>query len=159
MFRRGRHIGLAAVSQNRRSLVMVDLNPAACTLAVHNIAAAGMGDRVEVRQGRIDEMLEWDERFSVIIADPPWVPTADIVQFPQDPTIAIDGGADGLDLARTACAVIHAHLAIGGSAVLQLGSSEQVDAMDVYLDRDLGSDLGVAEVRHFDRGVLVRLER
>ena len=48
------HIGLAAVAEGRRELVLVDLNPVACALARVNADAALMGHRVEVRQGRMD---------------------------------------------------------------------------------------------------------
>lgn len=153
------HIGLATVTPTARDLVLVDLNPAACDLARRNVAAAGLAGRVDVREGRIDEVVGPDERFCLIIADPPWVPSAGIAEFPGDPSIAIDGGSDGLDLARTACAVIDRHLVVGGSAVLQLGTEDQVAAVDTHLRDDLGSALQVAEVRTFDRGVLVHLLR
>ncbi|WP_372490380.1 RsmD family RNA methyltransferase [Aeromicrobium wangtongii] len=150
------HIGLAAVAANARELVMVDLNPVACDLARRNADAAGMGARVEIRQGRIDEVLGSRETFPVIIADPPWVPTAGIGEFPEDPTIAIDGGEDGLALARIACEVVDRHLAPGGSAILQLGNIGQADQLDAHLEA-AGSQLGVVETRTFERGVLVRL--
>ena len=151
------HIGLAAVAESRRELVLVDLNPAACALARRNIDAALMTNRVEVRQGRMDVVIEANEKFALIIADPPWVPTSGIEEFPEDPSIAIDGGPDGLDLARTCCAVVDTHLARGGAAVLQLGTAEQVDAIADHLEHDLASPLRVIEVRTYDRGVLALL--
>lgn len=153
------HIGLAAVAAIERALVMVDLNPAACDLARRNVEAAGLGARVEVREGRIDEVVAPGEVFGLIIADPPWVPSSGIDAFPEDPSIAIDGGDDGLDLARIACAVIDGHLAASGAAVLQLGTPEQVEAVGVYLESGLGSDVRVVETRQFERGVLARLQR
>lgn len=149
------HIGLAAVVDGSRDLVMVDLNPAACSLARLNADMSGMGDRAEVREGRVDEVLRDDERFVVIIADPPWVPSSDIGEFPEDPTIAIDGGSDGLELARQACDVIGRHLVPGGSAVLQLGTVAQARAIDDHLATT--SRLRVVETRTYERGVLLRL--
>jgi len=153
------HIGLAAVASADRPLVMVDLNPVACDFARRNVDAAGMGSRVEVREGRIDEVLDAGETFPVIIADPPWVPSAGIGEFPDDPTIAIDGGEDGLALARVCCRVVDRHLAPAGSAVLQLGTTGQADQLDTYLADVLGSALRVVETRTYERGVLVRLSR
>lgn len=153
------HIGLAAVAGSDRRLVMVDLNPAACDLARHNVGVAEMTSRVEVREGRIDEVLDADETFSVIIADPPWVPSSGIGRFPDDPAIAIDGGEDGLALARVCCGVIDQHLDADGSAILQLGTTEQADQLDAHLEHVLGSPLRVAQTRAYDRGVLVRLSR
>ncbi|WP_197984000.1 RsmD family RNA methyltransferase [Aeromicrobium sp. CFBP 8757] len=150
------HIGLAAVAASRRELVMVDLNPAAVELARTNVDRAGLADRVSVRHGRIDEVLDDGERFAVVVADPPWVPSAGIGEFPDDPSIAIDGGDDGLDLARTCCDVIARHLLPGGTAILQVGTSDQVRALDEHL-RQGGSGLRTAETRVFERGVLVEL--
>lgn len=150
------HIGLVAAASSGRELVMVDLNPVACELARRNADAAGLGDRVEIRHGRIDEVLGGRETFPVIIADPPWVPTAGIDAFPEDPTIAIDGGEDGLTLARIACDVVDRHLAPQGSAILQLGTVGQADQLDAHLGAT-GSPLRVVETRTFERGVLVRL--
>ena len=48
----------------------------------------------------MDVVLDPHERFAVVIADPPWVPRADTGRYPEDPVLAIDGGDDGLDLAR-----------------------------------------------------------
>lgn len=151
------HIGLAAVADGRRELVMVDLNPAACEMARRNADAALMSRRVEIRRGRMDQVIAADERFALVVADPPWVSSTDITTYPDDPPIAIDGGSDGLDLARTCCAVIDAHLADGGSAILQLGTTEQADAIAQNLET--GTTLRVCEVRSYERGVLVKLSR
>lgn len=150
------HIGLAAVVRNDRELVLVDLNPAAVEHARRNVDVAGMSARVSVREGRIDETLGLDEQFALIIADPPWVPSAGISEFPEDPAIAIDGGADGLDLARTCCEVIEQHLGLGGSAIVQLGTIKQAELIADHLS--LRSALRVAEIRSHERGVLVRLQ-
>jgi methylase of polypeptide subunit release factors len=152
------HIGLAAVVGTERRLVMVDLNPVAVALARRNVESAGLASRVTVREGRIDEALEPGEQFAVIVADPPWVPSAGIDEFPDDPAIAIDGGDDGLDLARTCCDVIARHLAPGGTAIVQIGTVEQADALDRHL-RDRASGLVRGATRVFDRGVLVELVR
>jgi methylase of polypeptide subunit release factors len=153
------HIGLAAVVATERRLVQVDLNPVACDLARHNAEAAGLSDRVEVREGRIDAVLGSDERFRVVIADPPWVPSSGVHEFPDDPSIAIDGGSDGLDLARTCCSVIDRHLDTGGAAVLQVGTPEQARAVDGHLSRTSTSGLRVADTREHERGVLALLAR
>ena len=73
---------------------------------------------MEVRQGRLETAVREDEQFPVIIADPPWVPRDLTWQFPEDPLPAIDGGVDGLDVARACLAVVADHLAPEQGAVL-----------------------------------------
>ncbi len=150
------HIGLLAIAPAPRSLVAVDLNPVACDYIAENAAAAGLDPWLDIREGRMEEVLGPDERFALVIADPPWVARAEVDRFPEDPLIAIDGGDDGLDLARTCVRTIGNHLMPGGVAVLQLGSAEQVGRLADDVAR---ADLTVAEQRTFDRGVLVRLDR
>jgi HemK-like putative methylase len=150
-------IGLLAVTDSDRQLVCVDLNPAACELTLANARAAGLQDRVEMRQGRIREVLEPDERFPLVIADPPWVRRAETQRFPEDPLLAIDGGDDGLAVVRECLTAIGAHLADGGVALLQLGPGDQTAAVDRLLS---GSQLVPGEFREFgDRGVLLRIDR
>ena len=152
------HIGLLAVLLSARPLVCVDASSVACDYARANAAAAGIADRVEVREGRLEEAVRDDERFPVVIADPPWVPAAETGRFPEDPLTAIDGGGDGLDVARAVLAVIDRHLAPGGSAVLQLGTTAQVDVLKAEPCLAEGR-LTVVEVREEERGVLARLDR
>jgi release factor glutamine methyltransferase len=149
-------IGLLAVADTDRRLVCVDLNPVACDYARHNARAAGMADRVEVREGAIDEMLGDGERFALVVADPPWVRRTEVGRYPEDPVVAIDGGEDGMDVAWTCVDAARRHLLPGGSLLIQLGTIEQVDALRERLRDD---ELAVTEVRWHERGVLVRVDR
>ena len=148
-------IGLLTVLGSDRRLVCVDLDPAACAWARHNAEAAGLADRVEVREGRMDEVLGEDDRFAVVVADPPWVRRDEVGRYPEDPVLAIDGGPDGMDVAWTCIDLARKHLAAVGTLLLQLGTVEQVDGLR---DRLRGDDLEITEVRWCDRGVLVRLD-
>ncbi|GAA1807993.1 hypothetical protein GCM10009795_061460 [Nocardioides hankookensis] len=148
-------IGLLAVADSDRHLVCVDLSPVACDYARRNAEAAGMADRVEVREGSMDAVLREDERFALVVADPPWVRRTDVERYPEDPVLAIDGGDDGLDVARLCLGVARRHLHPDGSVVLQIGTLEQVDRLRLEL---AGTGLVIAEVREGERGVLVRLD-
>ncbi len=149
-------IGLLAVSGGGRRLVCVDVNPAAAELTRSNAEAAGLQDRLEMREGRIDEVLAADETFPLIIADPPWVPRAETQRFPEDPLLAIDGGDDGLIVVRHCVTAIAAHLAMGGVALLQLGPGDQVAAVTRLLEH---TGLRPTETREFgERGVLLRID-
>ena len=151
-------IGLLAVLDSSRSLVCVDANEVACDFARANAQAAGISERVEVRTARLESALDPGERFSLVIADPPWVPRDEIGRYPEDPTTAIDGGGDGMEVARACLRVIDAHLEAGGAALLQLGTKAQAAALAHEEPVRTGS-LEVVEVRQEERGVLVRIDR
>ncbi|MBV9830796.1 MAG: methyltransferase, partial [Marmoricola sp.] len=148
------HIGLRAMAGSERRLVCVDANPVATTYTLENARAAGMAERVEVRTGWIEEVLVAGEQFPLVVADPPWVPRAETSRFPDDPLLAIDGGTDGMEVVHTCLRAIEDHLAPGGSALLQLGTASQAGAV-AHVVRTLSP----GEVRAFDRGVVLRLDR
>ena len=149
-------IGLLAIAGSGRRLVCVDMNPVAAEYIAANAVAAGLRNRVEIRLGRIGDALAPRERFPLIIADPPWVPRSDTARFPEDPLVAIDGGADGMDVVRECLAAIESHLGVGGVALLQLGPGKQVDAVAGVL---AGTKLVPGETREFgERGVLLRID-
>lgn len=151
------HIGLLAVAGSGRSLVMVDANEAACEFAAANAARAAQ--EVEVRHGLMQEVLEADERFALVIADPPWVPSAETALHPEDPLIAIDGGPDGLVLVRACLEVAGRHLLPAGASVLQVGGAAQVEAVERHVAGRPDLDLAVVDHRLHDRGALVLLRR
>jgi release factor glutamine methyltransferase len=131
----------------------VDADPTACANQRRNAANAGI--RVDVREGPMHEVLD-DERFAVVIADPPWVSSHQVAGYPADPPAAIDGGRDGLDLVRACLEVIDGHLVDGGHALLQTGPDqpEAVAGLVSAFPR-----LWVREVRREEGGALVRIDR
>lgn len=148
-------IGLLATALTSRPLLSVDVNPAAVELTRLNAEEAGVADRVETRLADVRSALRADEQFPLVIADPPWVPTPNVGDHPDDPESAINGGPDGLDTARLCLAVIARHLRPGGSAILQLGSRAQSRAMHALLPEGLVS----VEARRLDGGLLWRVDR
>jgi methylase of polypeptide subunit release factors len=148
------HIGLLAARLAERPLVCVDSNPAACDLLRENARANSVS--VDVREGSMEVVLHPAEQFALVIADPPWVEHVEVGRYPEDPVTAIDGGPDGLDLVRLCLTMVEAHLMPAGSAVLQIGPT-QVPAVRRLVTTY--GDLRVVEVRDFERGALVHLDR
>ena len=75
------------------------------------------------------EALARDEHFPLVIADPPYLPSAEVQRWPDDPVLAVDGGVDGLDVVRTCLQVAADHTTSGASLLLQVAGDRQVDAM------------------------------
>lgn len=150
-------IGLLTIALVERPLVCVDANPVACDFTRANADRSGLGHLVEVREGDMEHAIDPEERFSLVIADPPWVPTAQVERYPDDPRLAIDGGEDGMLVAKKCLATIERHLSPGGAAVLQLGTAAQAQQV---LEVVAGSDLSTQEVRDWPgEGVLVHIAR
>lgn len=122
------HIGLAAAVLSGRALVQIDIDEVACRFARANAERAGRDD-VDVRNAPMQLALGPDERFPLVVADPPYVPSGAIDRFPEDPPLAIDGGESGLDLVRRCLEVSARHLASSGHLLLQVAGPAQVAAV------------------------------
>ena len=137
------HIGLAAAVRCGRDLVQIDANPVACLYAAANARAAGIARRVDVQCAPLEHIDFGERTFPIVIADPPYLRSGDVARYSADPRVAIDGGADGLELVRrctrTIAHVLHPH----GAALLQLRGESQA----AELSAELPPTLRIAEVR------------
>jgi methylase of polypeptide subunit release factors len=150
------HIGQAAAALTGRSIVQVDVDPHACETAEANAAANLPGGRVEVRCGDLDAVLGADERFSLVLADPPYLPRDEVDDWPDDPDHAIDGGDDGLELLRRCLTVAGLHVAPGGAVLLQTLGREQVESVGAELE---AAGLQLVDVRTEDERRAIALLR
>jgi len=145
-------IGLVVGVETGRPLVQVDDHEDACGYARRNAAVAEVAS--DVRHAPLDEAFEEGELFPIILADPPYVPSDETGKHSDDPEHAIDGGPDGLDVARECLDVAARHLAPGGVVLLQLGGAHQAEALCGHAT---SVGLTCVETREFapDRAVLL----
>ena len=147
-------IGLVAAVLSERDLVAVDVDPVACGYARRNAERAGWAVRTQVRCASLEDAVGPDERFPIVLADPPYVPTHAVDHHPDDPTTAIDGGPDGLRLVRSCLDTAARALTDEGVVLLQLWGTGQLDDLE-----HLPAGLGVTEVREYDERRAVALLR
>ena len=138
------HIGLAAALLSGRRLVQVDTSAAACELARLNAAAAGLAASTDVVCGDL-ATVALPSGVPVVIADPPYLPSSEVVAFPDDPVLAVDGGEDGLDLIRSCVRTAERVLAPSGTLLLQVWGEAQANEVE----RELATRLIPTDVRVF----------
>ena len=107
------------------NVVAADLSAEAAAVARENAAALGVADRVDVRVGDLFEPVAGELPFAVVTANPPYIPGGDIAKLDRnvrdyEPRLALDGGADGLDLHRRILAGAPGHLAAGGRLFVEM---------------------------------------
>lgn len=151
------HIGLAAALLADRDLIQIELDPVAANYARANAIRAGVPDRVEVRTGRLQTAVGVDEIYPLIIADPPYLPTAQVKRWPEDPRRAIDGGTQGLDLILDCLEVASKHLGETGWLLLQVAGPAQADRVTQVLRAAPASALRPCDVRVVDEQRAVML--
>ncbi|OYW22765.1 MAG: protein-(glutamine-N5) methyltransferase, release factor-specific [Planctomycetales bacterium 12-60-4] len=119
-------VGVAiAKSVPGATVTTVDLSPAALAIAAENAAKHGVSDRVRCLEGDLFAPLPPDQRFDLIVSNPPYVRTDELAGLDADvrmyePRLALDGGVDGLDLVRRIIADAPAWLNPGGWLMLEI---------------------------------------
>ena len=104
----------------------VDISPKAAMLAADNARGLGVAERFIAHSGDHFSPLQPGVRFDAVLANPPYIPSADIVSTPAvvkdyDPRPSLDGGADGLDVVRRIIGGAPDFLKPGGLLALEIG--------------------------------------
>jgi release factor glutamine methyltransferase len=124
-------VALAAAAGRPVELHAADVDPAAVRCARRNVGPAGG----QVYQGDLDGPLPAGlrGRVDVLLANVPYVPTGDVALLPaeareHEALVALDGGADGLDVLRRVAAVAPAWLAPGGHLLTEVSDRQAAAA-------------------------------
>ena len=116
-------VGAALIAAlDRVELYAVDLDPTAVRCARRNVGATG----AQVYEGDLYEPLPATlrGRVDILVANAPYVPTDQLRLLPpesriHEPRVALDGGADGLDVLRRVIAEAPRWLAPGGHLLVE----------------------------------------
>ncbi|MGG1516329.1 putative protein N(5)-glutamine methyltransferase [Paenibacillus oryzisoli] len=117
-----------------------DLDPAAVRCARRNI----LPEQGAVYEGDLFNPLPLRLRghVQVLVANAPYVPTEAIATMPAEARIheaklALDGGADGLDIQRRIVAEAHAWLAPGGCLLIEMSEKQAPVAAELFASHGL----------------------
>jgi release factor glutamine methyltransferase len=131
-------------------LVAIDISAAALRVAEENAQHNGVAGRIDFRQ--LDLAGLPPGPFDLIVANPPYIPTADLAGLmPEvrdfEPAMALGGGSDGLDCYRLLAEQAAGHLVPGGWLLVEVGIGqaspvrelfEQVGLREVFCRDDYG---------------------
>lgn len=100
-------IALAIAAEHPEAVVTAtDLSPDALDLARANAAATGLAGRVRFLEGDWFDAVPADERFHVVVSNPPYIATGEWDELPEDvkrfePQVALFAGSSGLEAIMT----------------------------------------------------------
>ncbi|MEV7993368.1 putative protein N(5)-glutamine methyltransferase [Streptomyces sp. NPDC086077] len=145
-------VGAALVTAlGRVELHAADIDPAAVDCARRNLAAHGG----RVHQGDLYEALPGPlrGRVDILAANVPYVPTAEVGLLPaeardHEPAVALDGGADGLDVLRRVAAGARDWLAPDGCLLTETSERQAPEAVAVFTRAGLTTRLTASEELH-----------
>lgn len=139
------------------SVVATDVSPVALELAQRNCCAlsneeADLNQCIEFIQADVADSLDtsYNHTFHLLISNPPYIPTSELEALPREvsefePHLALDGGADGLDIFRKILEEGRRLLVPGGKIACELHENTLRQAHDLcvkwYQDVEIHQDL------------------
>jgi release factor glutamine methyltransferase len=116
----------SALLLGRLRLSASDVSTDALDLAAANLAAHGVTDLVPLE--RADLLPSHSLRPGVVVANLPYLTSAEVEagagSIAFEPSLALDGGGDGLDLVRRLLAVLPDRAAAGSVTLLEIGAGQ-----------------------------------
>ena len=131
-------IAIAIVSKCPAArIIAADISADAIAVAKQNAASNGVNDRIEFRCGDGFATLNGEDKFDLIVSNPPYIASEEIATLePEvrdfDPRGALDGGTDGLDFYRRLTAEAGTFLKPGGKIIIEFGDNQAKEISDIF---------------------------
>ncbi len=137
-------------------VMMIDRSLDALTVARENARRLAL----DVRGEEGDLLSGVAERFELIVSNPPYIPTAQIVtlsaEVRSEPMAALDGGADGLDLIRRLSVQALSRLVAGGALAMEIGAGQADEVRAILLRSGFESPESRRDLGGIDRVIWAR---
>jgi len=102
-----------------------DISKDALDVALINVSQHGLKDRLNLHHGSLYDPLPVSAQYDLIFSNPPYVNSASMLTLPpeyrHEPSLALAGGDDGMDLVRTIIEQAPAHLSENGLLLIEIG--------------------------------------
>ena len=139
---------LAAMVYPDVTVDAADISADALAVARINVDRHALQDRVRLIES--DALASVPDRYDLILCNPPYVTAGSMAALPAEyqaePSLALAGGADGMDFVRQLLREVPAHLQPEGVLVLEIGNERThfesaFPALEaVWLDTSAGDD-------------------
>ena len=138
-------------------LFAVDVSEIALATTKQNVEALGLKERVAVLRGSLLEPIPASRPLDWVVSNPPYIPTLDLDGLQpevrdHEPRIALDGGADGLDVYRRLIPAAAARARVG--IALEVGAGQARAVAELVRDAGLGEVAIVRDLGGIERVVI-----
>lgn len=104
-----------------------EIDAGALAVIARNIARHRLEGRVQAAPGDLFAGVQ-GKRYDLIVSNPPYVPTAEWAalapEFMHEPKLALEAGADGMDIVERILVEAPAHLTADGVLICEIGGSQ-----------------------------------
>lgn len=118
-------------------VVAADISEDALAVAKENFAAFGLENVTPVRS---DLFKNIDGEFDLILTNPPYIPEGDLpaldAHVRMEPSVALNGGADGLDIIRRIAVIAPGYLKSGGLLAMEFGVNQGAKILPMFQNKN-----------------------
>lgn len=115
-------------------IMATDISKNALDIAKQNARFNGVLNNIEFIESNLFNKIK-DQKFDIIVSNPPYIATEEIITLPKDvqqePKIALDGGKDGLDFYRKISENAFKFLNRQGFLCLEIGYNQRRDVIQI----------------------------
>ncbi len=131
-------------------------------LAVTKRNADALGAKLTLHQGDLLDAVPASPMYDLIVSNPPYIPSTECLELQaevrKEPLMALDGGADGLDIYRRIVQDATWNLVVGGGTLLmEVGAGQARDVMALCKAAGLTPVAIHEDYQHIERIVEARM--
>lgn len=139
--------------------VAVDISEKSLEVAKFNAQKFNVDDRINFLHGDLFEPVG-DKKFSAIISNPPYIPTAEIknlqAEVLSEPATALDGGADGLNFYRRIISQAKNFLLPAGFLAVEIGISQAAAVKNLLAENNFANIEILRDLAGLERVICAR---
>lgn len=133
-------ISLLLLYKNSRAFG-VDISDLALEIAKENSLKNQVAPRLNLQKSDLFSALSDEQKFDIIISNPPYIPTSDIANLQIEvknfePILALDGGFDGLNFYRRIAQDAARFLKNNGLVFLEIGINQKEEVSEIFQEND-----------------------
>ncbi len=137
-------IAIVLAKELNRDIIAVDLSCNALKIAEKNCIKHSVKDKVKLLKSNLFSCFERTAQFDLVVSNPPYITSSD-VEFSLEPEVgmyepkmALDGGADGLELIKIIRNELPNYLSIGGMFFMEFGAEQGQSVKELF--KHVGTD-------------------
>ncbi len=122
-------------------IIATDISEEALKVAKENARLNEVEDKIEFLHTDLFNITHYTlniKQFDLIVSNPPYIPTGELKDLPKEvkfePTVALDGGRDGLNFYRRIIKEAHYYLKYKGYLIMEVGQGQVLEIQEMIRD-------------------------
>lgn len=159
-------VGISTVkNSNIKKVHLVDISDKCIEVANKNIEINKVKDKCElIKSNMFEALYKMNNKYDIIVSNPPYLTHQEMEEISEfvkkEPTLALEGGEDGLLLYRNIYENAKNFLSIGGSILVEIGYKQAEDVVNIIKSHKEYTNIQVIkDINLKDRVVLCRFQK